>query len=174
MSTFNTLFKIVVCELFHPLVFGVDENSDPTINGHFIVLNTYKRYKKKESNEEESDEEESDENYQEEIVDTSTIYEIVEKDLKIFNKQRKRSRRVTNHPYIRNYNKIVKQNLKFEIAYCVTLSGDEYVAILKTFWKKIIIRAFKKAFKKKMWFVYLNRLKGKIPINKPLLKGLLV
>jgi hypothetical protein len=64
--------------------------------------------------------------------------------------------------------------LKFEIAYCVTLSGDEYVAILKTFWIKIIIRAFKKAFKKKMWFVYLNRLKGKIPINKPLLKGLLV
>jgi hypothetical protein len=70
MSTFNTLFKIVVCELFHPLVFGVDENSDPAINGHFIVLNTYKRYKKKESNEES---EEEDENYQEEIVDTSTI-----------------------------------------------------------------------------------------------------
>ena len=184
MSSVKT-FKIVLCELFHPFVFGVDENSDKNINGHFIVINTYTKDSLLEDEEGDVDDEEEEEynEYEEEEMKpkNQNIFEIVEKDVKELNKQRKhRLDMIHNHPsmkhpLIRNYNKIVKDSLKLEIGYCITLSGDEYVVILKTFWIKIIIRAFKKAFKKKLWSMYSSQWKGTKgnPRNISLLKGLL-
>jgi len=172
MSNFKTLFKIVLCELFHPFIFGVDENSDKNINGHFIVLNTYKPNYKDEEEEEEEEEEYIEYEDGEYPQNNYNIFEIIEKDKKELNKQRRFTNK--NHPLIRNYKKIVKNSLNFEIAHCVTLSGGEYVAILKTFWIKIIIRSFKKAFKKKMWKIYSQHLKGmRGSIHEPLLRGLL-
>ena len=37
------LFRIALCELFHPFIFGKDENSDKNIDGHFLVINSYTR-----------------------------------------------------------------------------------------------------------------------------------
>jgi hypothetical protein len=111
----------------------------------------------------------------------SNIFEIVEKDISYLKSPRGRktlpniNHPLINHPLVRNYRQIVDQWLRFEIAYCITLSGGEYVAIIKTFWIKIIIRTFKNAFKRRLWKMYLERLKGiKITsLNQPLLKGLL-
>jgi len=187
----NTIFRIVLCELFHPLIFGKDENSDKNIDGHFLVLNSYSRYfsnnieEEDDEEEEEEEEEEEDEEY-EEYEETiplynDNIFEIVENDISYLNTPGGRktlpniNNPLINHSLIRNYRKIVKQWLRFEIAQCIVLSGGEYVAILKTFWIKIIIRAFKNAFKRKMWKIHLERLKG-IRIttqNQSLLKGLL-
>ena len=43
LNKIKPLFKIVLCELFHPLIFGKDENSDKNIDGHFLVINSYTR-----------------------------------------------------------------------------------------------------------------------------------
>jgi hypothetical protein len=182
----NTIFRIVLCELFHPLIFGKDENSDKNIDGHFLVLNSYSRYFSNNIEEEEEEDEDEDEDEYEEYEETiplynNNIFEIVENDISYLNTPGGRktlpniNNPLINHSLIRNYRKIVKQWLRFEIAHCIVLSGGEYVAILKTFWIKIIIRAFKNAFKRKMWKIHLERLKG-IRIttqNQSLLKGLL-
>jgi len=193
----NTIFRIVLCELFHPLIFGKDENSDKNIDGHFLVLNSYSRYFSNNGEEEDEDDDEDDDEDEDEDEDEdddeydeyeetiplydSNIFEIVEKDISYLSAPGGRkslpniNHPLINHSLIRNYRKIVKQWLRFEIAHCIVLSGGEYVAILKTFWIKIIIRAFKNAFKRKMWKIHSERLKG-IRIttqNQSLLKGLL-
>jgi hypothetical protein len=171
-----SIFKIIICELFHPSLFGIDENSDKNINGHFIVLNTYGHLDKDLESDSDSDEEDYEEYNDEEYNDEeNNIFEKVEKDIIELKKQRRRIQ-ITKHPLVRNYKKIVYKCMRFEIAQCITLSGDEYVAILKTFWIKIIIRAFKNAFKIKMWKIYLNNLKGikGYPMHTSILRGLLV
>ena len=185
LNKIKPLFKIVLCELFHPFIFGKDENSDKNIDGHFLVINSYTRYIPEEEEEEEEDEDEEDE-YEEynEVGGTFTplydnnIFEIVEKDISYLNSPGGRktlpniNHPLINHPLVRNYRKIVKQCLRFEIALCITLSGGECIAIIKTFWIKIIIRKFKNAFKRKMWKIYLLRLKGIKETNISILKGL--
>ena len=188
------LFRIVVCELFHPLIFGKDENSDKNIDGHFLVINSYSReiYNYLIDDEEEDDEEEDEDDEEEDYPEYeeeegegiplyhNNIFEIVEKDVSYLKSPGVRRRlpninhRLFNHPLVRNYNNIVKQYLRFEIAHCITLSGGEYVAILKTFWIKVIIRTYKNAFKRKMWEMYKNRLNGnRGHHNKSILRGLL-
>lgn len=53
----------------------------------------------------------------------------------------------SNHPFIRNYRNILTINAgKIEIAHCIYLDTSEMVAILKTFWLKIIQRKWKSVF----------------------------
>lgn len=92
------------------------------------------------------------------------------------------------HAFIRDYSRIIGA-VRFaqpQIAECVYLEGGEYVAILKTFYIRIIQRAWKKTFaqrlqihqQKKLAINILYRLKhGRWPdhcTQLPLLKGLLV
>ena len=53
------------------------------------------------------------------------------------------------HPIIRNYTNIVSKEdyFKPEIAQCIILPTHETIAILKTFWIRIIQRKWKKVFK---------------------------
>jgi hypothetical protein len=189
INKINPLFKIVLCELFHPLIFGKDENSDKNIDGHFLVINSYTRYIREEEDEEDDEDEDEDEEKEDEDEEyeeyneggtftplyENNIFEIVEKDISYLNSP---GGRITlpniNHPLVRNYRKIVKQCLRFEIGLCITLSGGECIAIIKTVWIKIIIRTFKNAFKRKMWKKYLLRLKGIKETNISILKGLCV
>ena len=186
LNKIKPLFKIVLCELFHPFIFGKDENSDKNIDGHFLVINSYTRgiysYMEEEEEEDDDQEEEEYEEYEEYGQFTplydNNIFEIVEKDISYLNSPGGRktlpniNHPLINHPLVRNYRKIVKQCLRFEIALCITLSGGECIAIIKTFWIKIIIRKFKNAFKRKMWKIYLLRLKGIKETNISILKGL--
>lgn len=96
--------------------------------------------------------------------------------------------RLFMHAFIRNYSRIIG-TVGFaqpQIAECMYLSGGEYVAILKTFYIRIIQRAWKKTFaqrvqiqqQKKQVDNILYRLKhGRWPdhcIHLPSLRGLLV
>ena len=194
-SKMRPLYRIVLCELFHSFIFGKDENSDKNIDGHFLVINSYTRGiysynddeeddddedNEDENDEDENDEDENDEDENEGIpLYNNNIFEIVEKDISCLNSPGGRktlpniNHPLINHPLVRNYRKIVKIGLRFEIAECKTLSGGEYVAIIKTFWIKIIIRTFKNAFKRKRWNMYFQRLKGIKETNTHILKGLL-
>ena len=74
---------------------------------------------------------------------------------------------------IKFYSKQLNKNLQPEIAECIILSGDETIAILKTFWIKIIQRKWKKVFRSYMWNQYLRQLKGLTPSCPNLLRGLM-
>jgi hypothetical protein len=74
---------------------------------------------------------------------------------------------------IKFYSKHVHKILQPEIAECIILSGGETIAVLKTFWIKIIQRKWKKVFRSYMWNQYLRQLKGLTPSRINLLRGLL-
>jgi hypothetical protein len=74
---------------------------------------------------------------------------------------------------IKFYSKQLDKNLQPEIAECIILNGEETIAILKTFWIKIIQRKWKKVFKLNRWNKYLRQLKGLPPSNPNLLRGLM-
>jgi hypothetical protein len=88
------------------------------------------------------------------------------------------------HSYVYYNHKAINKHIKFyskqlgkiiqpEIAECIILTGGEYVAILKTFWIKIIQRTWKKVFRLNMWNQYLRQLKGLTPNRPNLLRGLM-
>jgi hypothetical protein len=140
--------NLVLCELFNSEKYGIDENSDENINNHYIVIYSYK-YKG--------------------IKSFSTI----KKDIK-FIKIDQLIMYEQFHPYIRNYNDINKNILNIQIAEKIILKGGECVAILKTFWIKIIQRTWKKVFRKYLFDKYLRELRGYKVLNKPLLlRGML-
>ena len=74
---------------------------------------------------------------------------------------------------IKFYSKQLGKIIQPEIAECIILTGGEYVAILKTFWIKIIQRTWKKVFRLNMWNQYLRQLKGLTPNRPNLLRGLM-
>jgi hypothetical protein len=57
----------------------------------------------------------------------------------------------TTHPVIQNYKNIILKQpyIKAEIAQCVYLENQECVAILKTFWIKLIQRTWKNILQKR-------------------------
>ena len=91
------------------------------------------------------------------------------------------------HPWIRNYKNIAARNnyIRPEIAECIILSGNETVAILKTFWLRLIQRKWKNIIKERENIIKkrctLNSLRhreltGKWPndcLHFPQLKGML-
>lgn len=140
--------KIVLCEIFNSKKYGIDENSDKNIDKHYIVIYSYK-YKGIKS-----------------FLDIKKDIKFIQKDE--FNMYE------SSHPYIRNYNDINKNILKIQIAENIILKGGESVAILKTFWIKIIQRTWKKVFRKYLFDKYLRELRGYKVLNKPnILRGIL-
>jgi hypothetical protein len=119
--------SLVLCELFHPRLHGFTGQSDRNVLGHYLIIEQYSTFDKREI---------------EELVYyfQSNIQRIIANNPK-FN----------IHPWIRNYKNIVLKNdyIRPEIAKCIYLSGDEKVAILKTFWLRIVQRAWKRLFQER-------------------------
>jgi len=117
--------KLVLCELFHPLLHGFIPNvSDPNVLGHYLVITSKK--------------DELDDCLLEYRDNYEFMLETTEPKLFI-------------HPFLRNYLNVIQRPdyIKLEIAQMVELSGGERVAILKTFWIRVIQRAWKKVFRKR-------------------------
>ena len=126
----------------------LDENSDESINNHYIVIYSYK-------------------------YNGIKTFSIMKKDIK-FIKKDEINMYGPIHPYIRNYNDINKNILNIQIAEKIILEGGECIAILKTFWIKIIQRTWKKVFRKYLFDKYLRELRGYKVLNRPnILRGML-
>ena len=160
----NSKFNIVICELFNKDMHGLTEDSDPTVQGHYLIIHTSKNnsiFINNNNNnnnsildEYDSDSDSVDTNDNENETDYVNINHMIEiyrngyTDLintmpnKIFGPNK-------IHPIIRNYFNIVSNvnnHIKLEIAQKIYLLGDECVAILKTFWIRLIQRKWKKIF----------------------------
>ena len=140
--------NLILCEIFHPSKYGLDENSDKNLETQIIVLYSYK-------------------------YNGIKSLSVINKDIKYI----KKNRRIiyqTLHPWVRNYNDINKNILNIQIAEKIILKGEECVAILKTFWIKIIQRTWKKVFRKYLFDKYLRELRGYKVLNRPnILRGML-
>jgi len=122
-------YSLVLCEIFNPSSHGVDDKSDPCIAGHHLVHTQYDNR----------------------VDDWGHVKEMVYQ-YKRHVLQNSRNPRFNTHPIIRNYKNIItnKKYIKPEIAEVFYLSGQECVAVLKTFWFRIFQRICKKKIANRM------------------------
>lgn len=123
--------RIVLCELFHPLIHGIDFNSDINIISNYISIDAFN-----------INEFYPNEQGEVEIDIVAQLHNAKYEEL--FNT-------ISNNPFIRNYSNIISKPdyIKPEIALCLTLRGSETVVIIKTFWLRLIQRTWKKIYKNK-------------------------
>ena len=122
------MYSIAICEIFHPIIHGQDENSSVGIETHFLVTETF----------------ELQNFYNNSYKEMLTIYQRAYNGFsRVLNRLK--------HPTIRNYNIIIKDKnyIKLDIVYIDKLAGGETVGYIKTFWIKLIQRRWKKIYKER-------------------------
>lgn len=158
-------YYIGICELHHDLLHGFDENSSPDVKGHYLLMEKFNNFHKyivndvynsryagsgsgseSESESEVVNSDDENENDNPKLLDLYRYkYRILVKSHTFMNSE---------HPLLRNYSNIIKSfyYIQPHIVECVYLPapGGECVAILKTFWLKIIQRTWKRIYKQRM------------------------
>ena len=156
---------LVICEIFNKKIHGFDDNNDPTVVGHYMISHNFTKIS---SDTEDDIDEDLDDTDSEDDLDTDTdlnkIKESVFYNTSFFLKMYKitynnLNNSMKNHSIIRNYKQIVAQQnyIQLHIAKVIYLSGSECVAILKTFWIKIIQRTWKKIYKTRCTVIALRK-----------------
>lgn len=164
-------YNLMLCELHNTTLHGMDEDSDPNIQSHYIVFDKYQPF-----NEDYFDVLDDE---PEEIYDGATV---MQRDIQFL--KRLYVYQIQNHTSpIRNYNYIISRPnyIKPEIGEVVLLPTLEEIAILKTFWLRIIQKKWKKVFQERKRILHLrsnplsilhNRIYGKWADNCDYLPGL--
>ena len=172
-----TKFKLVACEIYNRNFHGGTSEED-YMQGSYMVVFT------------ESDicDEEDDEYTNEQNSDTEELTSIQHLQLMCTDYYYQFrinfiETQVQSHSFIRNYKMIIsnKDYIKPEIALCLTLKGGEHVAILQTFWIKIIQRTWKKIFEQRKQYSSFRNIHKKLvrreiygpPFTFPKLRGML-
>jgi hypothetical protein len=149
--TNNNKWHLMLCELHLPTMHGKTDNSDPNIETHYLIHDLYnptELYETDDSSDSDSsDDEENSYNRIHNAINylkQKYLYITYEFD-PIFH----------NHPIIRNYYKIVSNPnyIQPEIGEYIILPTLEAIAILKTFWIRIIQKKWKKVFKQQQQII---------------------
>jgi hypothetical protein len=134
---------LLICELFHPDLHGYDANeSDPTVQGHYLIIHI-------DDNSDEDSEYYSDSDSEDDyFILNQVMIDIYRKKYKYLTDSYKKNNLEIIHPIIRNYFSIISDEfyIKPQIGYKLYLSGNECVAILKTFWLKIVQRCWRRVY----------------------------
>jgi len=157
-----TRYNIVLCELYNQGIHGNCEGS--TVGTHYLVNSRYKD------------------------LNMGKIRHTVNSIKHPYMVALwRRSKHALRHPIFRNYNNIIsRQNyIKPEIAECIYLETQECIAILKTFWVRLIQRTWRNVLEKRKQIIrkrssqsalYIRETTGKWPrdcLVYPGLKGML-
>jgi len=138
---------LVLCEIHHPSIHGKTDESATNIESHYLVFDRYD-WEIGASLSDEYDENEDEDDYD---LSTVNIAEMID-TMNRFYYQGAHILRLSfpPHPTVRNYQRIVTREgyIRPEIAECIELPTMETIAILKTFWLRIIQRTWKKIFNK--------------------------
>lgn len=128
----NKKCHLILCEIHYPFIHGKTNSSDPNIETHYLVFDKYNPYTYLSYS---VDNDDSDYD----AIDMNT-------DIEYLSDYYRMEGFEFGHPTIRNYTNIItRQNyIKPEIAQCILLPTQEEIAILKTFWLRIIQRTWKK------------------------------
>lgn len=121
---------LLIPEIYNKYFHGKTMDSDPNIDGQFLVLQTFN------------------------IQPENSIFEFfkyINNLCKFYKKYYKKNYYNSNvsHNLLRNYHNIIKHPsyLNLQIGQIYYLTGDECVCVIKTIWLKIIQRAWKKIYK---------------------------
>lgn len=137
---------LLICELFHPDLHGYDANeSDPNVHGHYLIIHIDDNSDQDSDNYSDSDSDNEDDYF----ILNDVMIDIYKKKYKYLTSSYKKNNLEIKHPTIRNYFNIISDEnyIKAQIGYRIYLSGNECVAILKTFWLKIVQRCWKRVYK---------------------------
>lgn len=122
-------YTIVLSSIYTPTIHGFTEQSDPCIKEHYLVLDSY-YYN---------------------TCNTYTAYYNANLK-KLFKNIKKRYlyyNAIYNSELTQINNTTRRNDIKLEIAECIILKGGEKVAILKTFWIRLIQRTWKNIYLQK-------------------------
>ena len=123
---------LLIPEIYNKYFHGRTFDSDPNIDGQFLVLQTF---------------------YINPSYNIFEFFRYVNNLCKFYKKYYEKNfcSLCFPHTLLRNYNNIIKQPkyLNLEIGKIYYLNGGECVCIIKTFWLKIVQRAWKKVYKRR-------------------------
>ena len=151
-NAINKKHYLMLCELHYPGRHGKTEDSDPNIETHYLV---YDRFDAKTGiSYSYLDEYETDYDTESEDEYNNNIFENLKDEIKWLQdhySNQFNSLYSKNHPTIRNYRNIIKNPnyIKPEIGQYIILPTQEAIAILKTFWLRIIQKKWKKVFQER-------------------------
>jgi len=149
----NGKYQLVLSEIYNETIHGLSNHVDYDINTHYLIIETfgYGRICY-----------DTDDSTDEYYISGRTIISSINKIAMAYNRRYTKIKRLT-HSILRNYaNIIVKKNyIKPEIAECIYLKNNEYIAILKTFWIRLVQRTWKRVFNER----HIVILKRKSPVS---------
>lgn len=121
---------LLIPELYNKYFHGKTIDSDPNINGQFLVLQTF---------------------YINSNCDVFDFFKYTNNLTKFYKKYYKKNfcSLSLSHNILRNYNDIINNPnyLNLEIGKIYYLKGNECVCVIKTFWLKLVQRTWKKIYK---------------------------
>jgi hypothetical protein len=155
---------LMLCELHHPNIHGKDENSDSNIETHYLVYDRFEpwstiSYLALEDDYETDNEYDSDSDF----VDNPNHINKLQNELEFLQNKYSYPNELVlyygNHPVIRNYDYITNNPnyIRPEIGQYIILPTHEAIAILKTFWLRIIQRKWKKIFAERKQIITLRK-----------------
>jgi hypothetical protein len=183
---------LMLCELHYPPIHGKTDDSDPHIESHYLVYDRFDpktgiSYSSLEEdyntdNENDTDDENDNPNHVNKLNDVLHFLKNHYSNPINFEQNY-----YGNHPTIRNYHNIINNPnyIKPEIGQYIILPTQEAVAILNTFWLRIVQRKWKQIFAERQQIVkerkcpsslYIRQVTGKWPEScryLPSLKGML-
>ena len=149
-NAINKQHYLMLCELHYPGRHGKTHDSDPNIETHYLV---YDRFDTKTgiSYSHLDEYEEYDTDSEDEYNNTIIRLKDEIKWLREHYSSLSNTLYSKKHPTIRNYHNIIKHPnyIKPEIGQYIILPTQEAVAILKTFWLRIIQKKWKKVFQER-------------------------
>jgi len=143
-------YRIVLSEIYNEYIHG---DGEPMINSHYLIIGKFNPYYESYYSDDDSGYND-DEDYEDDDDDDDYDRDDVPmEEIMTLHNDKYRSQFIRNtvrykHPFIRNYRQIVLRPgyIQPEIAECIILSTGETVAILKTFWIRIVQRAWRRVF----------------------------
>jgi len=142
-------FNLVVCEIFNRNIHGYCGDSDKCVQGHYLCLHVSRNRSIFDDRDYDSDDDDVSLEGEHLNVDEGHICDIVDLQSAYYINY---TRHITrNHNIIRNYHKIISNTdyIQPHIGEVIYLSSGECVAILKTFWLKLIQRCWRRVYKEK-------------------------
>lgn len=136
------MYDLVVCEIFNKYIHGYDELSYRVVKGHYLCMHICRNRSLFESRDYNEDDTAID--YECHILDVVDMHSAYYLSYAAAHPNK-------CHPFIRKYKHIISRNdyIQPHIAEVIYLPSGECVAIIKTFWLRIIQRAWKRVFKER-------------------------
>lgn len=138
-------------EIYNQYIHG---DGEPMINSHYLIIGKFNHYYESYYSDDELENDSTNASVYDDDYDDDDEYDrddVPIEEIITLHNDKYRSQFIRNtvrykHPFIRNYRQIVLRPgyIQPEIAECIILPSGESVAILKTFWIRIIQRAWRR------------------------------